>query len=472
MSRFNNPNALPALASQPSGAATGVSAGPTKVNARFRPTVSPPDQSLAMGSEAVPNMLQIFCFLVVNAYLLSACANDLIFHFTRGKVHISAVCVILLPLLFLGTGTPLRGLWTPTGMWFAAFAAWLAVAAPFSVWKGGSASMLVNYVPRAFLMCFYLAASAVTVQQVRTVVRVVGIGALFVIVSCYAFGGWIDGRFAIPDSLFFSNANELALQLLLGIIVLMYPFFEAGKLAKLVSVAGIFVSLSFMLKTGSRGVLIATLATAFLVFLMSGRRVTVVLVAVTALVIAFVLAPTEMRHRILLIGSSPAMSTDIDASAIGSRFQREKLLRTSIVLAISNPLFGVGPGQFAVKVAGDQEKKGEHADWLGTHNSYTQVASEAGLPAFIFYVATIVTCMLMDYRIYRRSRGRPGLESIAGMSFCMFLSTFAYSIAIFFFHEAYSLHLPLMAGISISLYLVVKPILERFERDPEPTKAV
>src|SRR6266478_2052770 len=109
--------------------------------------------------------------------------------------------------------------------------------------------------------------------------------------------------------------------------------------------------------------------------------------------------------------------------------QRQKLLRTSIVLAITNPLFGVGPGQFAVKVAGEQEKKGEHADWLGTHNSYTEVASEAGLPAFIFYLATIVTCIRMNYRLFQRSRNRPGLESIAGLSFCMFLSMFAYSIA-------------------------------------------
>jgi O-antigen ligase len=371
--------------------------------------------------------------------------------------------VLLRPLLLLGTGAFLRGLQSPTGRWFAAFAVWLAVATPFSVWKGGSATLWVNYMGRAFLLYFYMTACVVTVRQARIVVRVIGIGALFVIVSCYAFGGWIDGRFSIPDSLFFNNANELALQLLLGIIALIYPFFEAGKLAKFVSVAGIFLSLSLILKTGSRGVLIATLATGFVAFLMSVRRITVILVAVPALVLAFVLAPPEMRHRIILLGSAAQEASDMDASAIGSRMQREKLLKTSIVLAITNPLFGVGTVQFAVKVSGDQEKKGEHADWLGTHNSYTQVASEAGLPAFLFYVMAIATCMRSNYRLYQRSRGRPGLETVAGVSFCMFLSTFAYSIAIFFFHEAYTLQLPLMLGISIALYLTVTPVLDRYE---------
>ena len=468
MSRFNNPKALPAMPIRPSGSIAGVDAEPPRSydSERVRATVSPPDRVFAIGSEAKRNTLQTLCFVVLNIYLLSGCANDLIFHFTGGKAYISAACVLLLPLLFLGTGAYLRGLQTPAGKWFAAFAVWLAIAAPFSFWKGGTATLLVNYIPRMYLVCFYLPACAVTLAQVRTMVRVVAAGALVVIMSCYAFGGpTADGRFAISGSLFYGNANELALQLLLGIIILTYVFFAESKFAKIVSAAGIVVSLSYVLKTGSRGALLATLSTGFVMFLMSRQRLAVVMVAVPALVIAFLLAPTEMRHRMALIVSDPqaAAARGEDIAAIASQMQREKLLRTSVYLAITNPVFGVGPGQFITKVAGEQEKRGEHADWLGTHNSYTQVASEAGLPALLFYVATIVTCMRMTYGLYRRSVGRPGLETIAGISFCMFLSSFAYSIATFFFHEAYGPQLPLIAGLSIALYLVAKPILERYE---------
>jgi O-antigen ligase len=466
MSRFNNPKALPGLLSRSEAAPEVLAPAPPRFfeNEGFR-AAPPASRVVAASREERPGTGQKFCLVVLNIYLLSGCANDLIFRFTHGKAYITAACVLLLPILFLATGAPMRGLQTPTGRWLAAFALWLLIAGPFSVWRGGSANMLLNYLPRALLVCFYVAACAVTVRQVRTVVRVMGIGALFVIFSCYAFGGYVDGRFAIPDSLFYSNANELALQLLLGIIILMYAFFEKKNWIKVLSAAGILVSLSYILKTGSRGTLLATLATGVVVFLMSRRRMAVVLVGVPALAVAFILAPPDMRHRITLLVINPETSSDDrDVSANGSRMQREKLLKTSIVLTLTNPLFGVGPGQFAVKVAGDDEKKGQHSDWLGTHNSYTQVSSEAGLPAFIFYVAAIVTCMRMNYRLYRRTMGRPGLEQIAGMSFCMFLSMFAYTIAIFFFHEAYGLSLPLMAGVSISLCLAAKPVLERYDQ--------
>jgi O-antigen ligase len=467
MSRFNNPKALPGLLPRPdvSPAIAAPALPRSFAHEGFRPVAPPSNRVFTLGYGERPNTAQTLCFFLVSAYLLSGAANDIIFHFLQAKAYISAACVILLPILFLGTGAYLRAFETPTARWFVAFVVWLAIAAPFSVWRGGSATMLFNYVPRSFMVCFYLVACLVTLRQIRTVVRVIGICALFVIVSCATFGGWVDGRFSIPDSLFYSNANGLALQLLLGIIFLMYPFFEASKFAKFVSVVAIFLSLHYMLKTGSRGVIIATLATGFVVFLLSRQRIAVVVLGVPALVMAFALAPAEMRHRVTLILIDPMSASAEDASAVGSQMQREKLLKTSIYLAFTNPLFGVGPGEFAVKVAGDEEKKGEHSAWLGTHNSYTQVASEAGLPAFIFYCATIVTCMRMNYRLYKRSKDRPGMGTITGISFCMFLGFFAYSIATFFFHEAYGPQLPLMAGVSIALYLTVKPALDGYEKN-------
>src|SRR5258708_33903926 len=105
MSRFNNPRALPDLLPHANVSADVFPAAPPRslLHEGFRPAAPASSQVFTMGSEARPNTAQSLCFFVVNAYLLSGAANDLIYHFTHGRAFISAACVILLPILFLGT---------------------------------------------------------------------------------------------------------------------------------------------------------------------------------------------------------------------------------------------------------------------------------------------------------------------------------------------------------------------------------
>jgi O-antigen ligase len=77
-------------------------------------------------------------------------------------------------------------------------------------------------------------------------------------------------------------------------------------------------------------------------------------------------------------------------AAIGSQVQRQELFKKSLYITITHPLLVVGPDQFAVAVAGDSAKQGVHSPSLGTHNSYTQVSSECGIPAFICWCAVLV----------------------------------------------------------------------------------
>ncbi len=76
------------------------------------------------------------------------------------RVYISTVTLLLLPVPWLLSGNVLRGLKRPVGRWWAAFLMFLLLATPFSVWKGGSATLLWNYIPRSYLTFFYIAAFA------------------------------------------------------------------------------------------------------------------------------------------------------------------------------------------------------------------------------------------------------------------------------------------------------------------------
>jgi len=67
------------------------------------------------------------------------------------------------------------------------------------------------------------------------------------------------------------------------------------------------------------------------------------------------------------------------ASAYGSAEQRQHLFWLSLEVTAEHPLFGIGPGNFPII----------SDSWLVTHNSYTQMSSEGGIPALVLYVMVL-----------------------------------------------------------------------------------
>jgi O-antigen ligase len=120
--------------------------------------------------------------------------------------------------------------------------------------------------------------------------------------------------------------------------------------------------------------------------------------------------PGKLISRYQTTVSQEADDTDMDsemlASAHSSTQSRKELLRHSLIFTMHHPLFGVGPGMF--EVADDAYAKAQGSkkgSWLGTHNSYTQVSSEIGIPAFLFFVAAIWMSLKGPYSIYQKTRG-------------------------------------------------------------------
>jgi len=294
--------------------------------------------------------------------------------------------------------------------------------------------------------------------------NVLAVGAFLLLLECVMYGGPDEsGRFSIQGSFFLSNANELGLQLLLNITFLMFGVFVKGAVVrKLLCFAGISASAYYMLKTGSRGEFLAFLIIAFTTLLFSRRKLMFALVSIPVIGVSLFMIPKNTLHRLTYIvtGEDAVVSNMADQSSLESQMQREHLLLQSIAYSFQYPLFGVGAGQFAVKVAGDTEKKGEHPQWLGTHNSYTQVSSEAGLPAFVCYTLAIIACIRMNYVLFKRTAARPELREYNAIAFCMFLCSIAYAFSTFFFHIAYSSYFPIIGGISVATYLTAKPVLK------------
>jgi O-antigen ligase len=220
----------------------------------------------------------------------------------------------------------------------------------------------------------------------------------------------------------------------------------------------ITLSVVYLLRTGSRGCFLAALVYGVLIFVISKKKLIVLLLAVAVGVVGIATLPAVTLRRLMLLGFDDASA---DEGAVGSTLQRKELFRRSIQETLTHPIFGVGPGQFAVAVAGEQEKKGERPEWLGTHNSYTQVSAECGIPAFVCYCAVLLLCFRLNYTLYRATRDHPAYRDVAALTFTLLSATVVYSVATFFFHMAYTGSLPWVSGLTLAVYFAAKPSVRR-----------
>jgi len=428
-------------------------------------------------SGSPPSQIATVGFVLFCAYLLSGFANDWSLRLFASKAYLSTVTLFLLPVAWLFSGNALRGFHTRTGRCWIAFLLWMLLAAPFSVWRGGSAALIANYVPRAWFCFFYTCSFATSLRRCRQLMYVQIGAAAALLLSCAVFGDTpvgdsSDTRFRIPHSLFFANSNDLALALLLGICSFLFLLTRPSIGSRLTGVAGVLVAAFYAFQTGSRGSVIAAFSTFGLISWISRGRWKVVALGLSAfgvlLAAIIVGAPSSTVHRFSLLLNSPASSrseTTADVASIASQKQRQELFHTSMRYTLMHPLFGVGPDQFSNAVEQEAARSGRHEPWLGTHNTYTQISSECGIPALIFYAAVIVLCLRSNFRLYLRTRDRRAHRELAALSRCLLAGTCVYAVSACFFHMAYSADLPLLAGFTVALQLISRPT------DPSKSRA-
>jgi O-antigen ligase len=268
-----------------------------------------------------------------------------------------------------------------------------------------------------------------------------------------------EDRFRIPDSLFYANSNDLALALLLAISSFLFFFRKPSRAGGLAGIAGILLSTFYAFRTGSRGSVVAASAMLILIFALSRNKRNVVALGIATLAVVLVgtigSQSSSALHRLSLLSSdaSSPPESESDVSSVASQVEREQLFKTSLRYTLLHPLFGVGPDQFATAVSQDAARASQHLPWLGTHNTYTQVSSECGIPALIFYAAVIGLCLRSNLRLYRRTRDRPADRELASLSRCLLAGTLVYAVSAFFFHMAYNAYLPVLAGFTVAIQL-------------------
>lgn len=270
--------------------------------------------------------------------------------------------------------------------------AWFAISVPFAFYRRGAFELLTGTWFRTLLFFFLLTQTLTTIERIRKMMWVLLLSELIASVLSLLMQGnplvMVGDRLAgINQGLLGWNFLGITLSTTMPFTAYLYLTRKsAWRTALLLAALG--SSLWMVVLTASRGGFVGLILSLVLTWWMllrkspRGRLAVVLLFA--SLVVASTKAPPVFWQRLATVWSSSGqVSGDTSESAEESTEGRLYLVRQSLVLTFENPVFGLGVNNFPYYTGA--KIKGENA-WLGTHNTYTQISSETGIPGFLLLV--------------------------------------------------------------------------------------
>ncbi len=346
--------------------------------------------------------------------------------------------------------------------------AWFILGIPFAFWRGGSFMALTQIWVRTLLFFFLLTQTLTSVSRVRKILWAVLLSELMassasiLLQGKEALGpgdrlagvnqgllGWnflgITVAVTLPYVAFLYVSRRSALRTSLLLVVLVLTMWMLVLTASRGGFLGIIFSMGmtwwFVLRTTSRG-----RVAGFLLLMLFG--------------VALMKAPDIFWLRVKTIWSDSESTVNMASeSAEESTRGRQFLLEQSIKYTLQNPVFGLGLGGFPV-YNGTQLRRPDA--WSGTHNTFTQVSSEGGIPALVLFL------MLFGTMLRRMKRASDELENdslnseLRLLARATFVSALAFAFGGLFAHLAYDFLFYYVVGISAAIWMIAQQSAEGF----------
>jgi O-antigen ligase len=371
-------------------------------------------------------------------------------------VHAPGAVFVLATVAFIGAvlGGDLGGaIGSKVGLLLIAFTGWACVTLPFSTWPGGSLSTLRDVWFKSAMVFYLLGAVLLTARECTRGFYALAAGTATTVLLSFRYANMDSGRLAFGHGTL-GNPNDFATYLLVGAPFCVFALLRAGVFMRIAWMGVIALLLMQFVRTGSRAGLVAVAIVSIYVFWKSPVvwKLAITMCLIGAVAAAPVMLPKTVLERYgTLLGAAPdAGDTSRQAEfAENSAEGRSQLLRKSIEITITNPLMGVGIGQFNVAVADLLKTEGQRSVYLQTHNMYTQVSSETGFPGLFLYMAAIVFA-LGNVRFVRRHAPAVN-QDLAKMAMCLQCSWIVLLSAAMFASVAYHMQICILFGLSYVL---------------------
>ena len=335
----------------------------------------------------------------------------------------------------------------------------MAMCVPFAMWRGGAFSTVFEKFAKGVIVAMLISMAVVTLRELRKLlwiqVSAIALVAFFSIMLHHVR----DGRLVGIQKSILENPNDLAINIAisfpLGVAFMLY----ARGLRKVFWGIGlVFMALGVVLTYSRSGLLafVCSLVVCVWEYGIKGKRRYVVVVTAVALVVGLGAALSTAHYRARV--ESIFLGNIEGADDRGSIEARTGLLKKSIMVALTHPVFGVGPGCFILVDRG----------WVVAHNSYTELAAEAGFPALVLFLLAIGAA-LKNIAQVRKSRQYQEDAEFRLFTQALWAGLVAYLMGACFASTEYNLYPYFMVGYTCAVYQIAN--VSQGVKDPQQDDA-
>lgn len=364
-------------------------------------------------------------------------------------LHLERVIAGMLILSFLLHGAKLRV--AGPMKWFLAFYGAMLASIPLAFWRANSAQSCYTFLE--IVVYVVMTATLLTTESrirwfILTDVLLVdwlGGSALW----NYAHGIWevrmhIERAIGITSSA--GDPNTMATTLLISLPFSFLLMNRSNpKWMRLIGLASIAMSLVTIVDTGSRSGALGVIFLLLLLIFRKKKNLIYIPILVALSPVVWSVIPQQYKARY----------ETVDHLKNDDSYQNRILSwQGGVGMFLSNPLTGVGPGNYAI-ANGEKFWPGEgRKKWLDAHSLYFKLIGELGLLGIITFVGYLVSVFRLNFRLRRRLRDAPVLPMIKELPGMLSIMLCQLLFAGYGAHDLYRSMWFVVGALSISLSLL------------------
>ena len=325
----------------------------------------------------------------------------------------------------------------------------MCITVVFAFWKGGAFEVIRDEFSKAVIVAVLISMIVNYMDELRKLLWVQAASVAVMTIASIILHpvSSTTGNFRLWGlGGVFSNPNDFAINIAINFPLCLAFFFWTKKILAKVIWGGTLLFLMYgVIATYSRSGLIAMIICFFICvweFGVRGKRPQVVAAAIFVMMLGVGVAVTTPRYmaRVKTLVAGGDVEDSGDHGSLGAR---QELLMESIRVSFQHPIFGVGPGNFQAVTK----------SWHVTHNTYTELSSEAGLPALGLFLAIL----FFTFRNLRDAANSPGFRNNPEMqlfTYALRAGLAAYIVGAAFASTTYNLFPYFMVGYAAALYRI------------------